>query len=47
VDAINTEGVFGFALAIFGLHVMGAPTKATVGVPSFAAGVFIMWRALT
>ena len=42
----DREAIFGVLLSMFGLHKMGAPEEAVIGVPTFAAGVFLIYRGI-
>ena len=41
----DKEAIFGTLLAMFGLN-MGAPEEAVVGLPTFAAGLFLIYRGI-
>lgn len=42
----DKEALFGAGLAVFGLEMMGAPARVSVGLPSFAAGIFLLYRGV-
>lgn len=42
----DKEAIFGTLLAMFGLNAMGAPEEAVVGLPTFAAGLFLIYRGI-
>jgi hypothetical protein len=42
----DREAIFGILLAMFGLDRMGAPDEAVLGVPTFAAGLFLVYRGI-
>ena len=44
--AKSDKAIFGTLLAMFGLNAMGAPEEAVVGLPTFAAGLFLIYRGI-